>query len=258
MTDASVVLEERRGRVAILRLNRPDALNALNRDVMLAMADAMKALDADPEVGCIVITGSERAFAAGADIKQMSEQSFVDMHLAEWFSGWDAVAKARTPIIAAVSGYALGGGCELAMMCDMIIASETAKFGQPEIRLGIMPGMGGSQRLAKAVGKYKAMDMVLTGRMIDAEEADRMGLVSRVAPAEKLMEEALGAAETIAGYGKIAAMACKEATNRATETSLQEGLLFETRLFHSLFATEDRGEGMAAFIEKRQPGFKGR
>ncbi|MCI4663931.1 MAG: enoyl-CoA hydratase [Neomegalonema sp.] len=258
MTDAPLVLSERQGRVAILRLNRPDALNALNRDLMLAMAEQMKAIDDDPEVGCIVITGSEKAFAAGADIKQMQQQSFVDMHLNEWFKGWNAVSKARTPLIAAVSGFALGGGCELAMMCDMIIAGDNAKFGQPEIKLGIMPGMGGSQRLTKAVGKYKAMDMNLTGRMIDAAEADKMGLVSRVVPADKLMEEALAAAATIAGYGKISAMACKEATNRALELSLEEGLLFETRLFHSLFATEDRAEGMAAFVEKRKADFKGR
>ena len=258
MTDAPLVLLERRGRVAVLTLNRPEALNALNYDLMVAMAEHVKTLDPDPEVGCIVITGSDRAFAAGADIKQMQQLSFVDMHLTEWFSGWEAVSKARTPLIAAVGGFALGGGCELAMMCDMIIAADTAKFGQPEIKLGIMPGMGGSQRLTKAVGKYKAMDMNLTGRMIEAAEADKMGLVSRVVPAEKLMEEALAAAETIAGYGKISAMACKESTNRALELGLEEGLLFETRLFHSLFATEDRAEGMAAFVEKRKPEFKGR
>lgn len=258
MTDASLVLLERRGRVAILTLDRPDALNALNQDLMREVARFMETLDQDPEVGCIILTGSDRAFAAGGDIKQMQTQTFVDMNLGDFFGEWDKVGSARTPIIAAVAGYALGGGCELAMMCDMIIAAHTAKFGQPEIKLGIMPGMGGSQRLTKAVGKYKAMDMVLTGRMIDAVEAERMNLVSRVVPADKMMEEAIKAAETIAGYGKIAAMACKEATNRALETSLAEGQLFETRLFHSLFATEDRAEGMAAFVEKRPPEFKGR
>ena len=252
-----VVLLERRGRVAILKINRPEALNALNSAVMTAAATHVRALDPDPEVGCIILTGSERAFAAGADIKEMQPKSFPEMYADNMFSGWDAVAKARTPIIAAVAGYALGGGCELAMMCDLIIAADTAKFGQPEITLGVMPGMGGGQRLARAVGKYKAMDLLLTGRMIDAAEADRIGLASRVVPADKLMDEALAAAEKIAGYGKLAAMANKEAGEAAFETGLEEGLRFELRLFQSLFATEDQSEGMAAFAEKRPPNFKG-
>lgn len=254
----NVILVEREGRVAIVRLNRPKALNALNFEVMTEMAKAITALDRDTDVGAIVITGSEKAFAAGADIKEMAERTGVEMLLGDWFSGWDAVAHCRTPIIAAVSGFALGGGCELAMMCDLIIASETARFGQPEIKLGVMPGMGGSQRLTRAIGKYKAMDLVLTGRMMTAEEADRAGLVSRVVPAEKHMEEVMEAARTIAGFGKPSLIAAKEAVNRAQEVSLAEGVLFERRTFHALFSSEDQKEGMRAFTEKRPPVFKNR
>lgn len=253
-----VLLLERRDRVAILRINRPDALNALNSHVLAAFADKLRALDGDPDVGCIIVTGSERAFAAGADIKEMQDKGFAEMYAANWFAGWEAVYNARTPMIAAVSGFALGGGCELAMMCDMIIAGDTAKFGQPEIKLGVIPGMGGSQRLAKSVGKYKTMDMVLTGRMIEAEEAERMGLVSRVVPADRLMDEALAAAEQIAAFGKLATMANKEAVNAAFETGLREGLRSEMRLFQALCATEDKAEGMAAFTEKRPAQFKGK
>jgi enoyl-CoA hydratase len=251
-----VVLVERDGRVAIVRLNRPKALNALNSAVMRAVAAAIGALDDDAGVGAIVITGSEKAFAAGADIKEMAERSAVEMSMADWFSGWDAVAKCRTPLIAAVSGFALGGGCELAMMCDIIIASATAKFGQPEIKLGVIPGMGGSQRLTRAIGKYKAMDLILTGRMIEAAEAERAGLVSRIVPLERFMEEVMDAARTVAGYGKPSALAAKETANRAFEVSLTEGLLFERRVFHGLFATEDQKEGMRAFAEKRPARFK--
>ncbi|MGE4373650.1 MAG: enoyl-CoA hydratase [Xanthobacter sp.] len=253
-----VILVEREGRVAIIRLNRPKALNALNFQVMNAVAKAITTLDHDAEVGAIVVTGSEKAFAAGADIKEMAERSAVDMMLDDWFADWQIVAHCRTPLIAAVSGFALGGGCELAMMCDLIIASETAKFGQPEIKLGIMPGMGGSQRLTHAIGKYKAMDMVLTGRMINAEEADRAGLVSRVVPADRHMEEVMETARTIANYGKPSVLAAKEAVNRAFEVSLNEGVLFERRTFHALFATEDQKEGMRAFSEKRPADFKHR
>ncbi len=253
-----VIIVEREGRVAIVRLNRPKALNALNFEVMTAMGKAITALDRDVEVGAIVITGSEKAFAAGADIKEMAERTGVEMLLGDWFAGWDAVAHCRTPMIAAVSGFALGGGCELAMMCDIIIASDTARFGQPEIKLGIMPGMGGSQRLTKAVGKYKAMDLVLTGRMIDAQEAERAGLVSRVVPADKHMEEVLETARTIANYGKPSLIAAKEAVNRALELGLNEGVLFERRTFHALFSTEDQKEGMRAFTEKRPATFRHR
>ena len=253
-TDA--VLIERDGRVAVLRLNRPKALNALNGAVMHAMAKAVRELDAGTGIGAIVITGSEKAFAAGADIKEMADRSAVEMMMADWFSGWEALAKCRTPLIAAVSGFALGGGCELAMMCDLIVASETAKFGQPEIKLGVIPGMGGSQRLTRAIGKYKAMDLILTGRMIDAAEAERAGLVSRVVAAERYLEEAMEAARAISSYGKPSTITAKEAVNRAFETSLTEGLLFERRVFHGLFATEDQKEGMRAFTEKRPAKFK--
>jgi enoyl-CoA hydratase len=261
MTDnaeTDVVVVERDGRVATIRLNRPKALNALNNAVMRAMAAAIGTLDADADVGAIVITGSEKAFAAGADIKEMAERSAVEMQMADWFAGWNAVAGCRTPLIAAVAGFALGGGCELAMMCDLIIASETAQFGQPEIKLGVIPGMGGSQRLTRAIGKYKAMDLILTGRMMGAAEAERAGLVSRVVAPDRFMDEVAEAARTIAGFGKPSVLAAKEAAGRAFEVSLSEGLLFERRVFHGLFATEDQKEGMRAFTEKRPAQFKHR
>ncbi len=252
------ILIERHGRVALIRLNRPQALNALNAQVLRELSDALDALEADPEVGCLVLTGSERAFAAGADIKEMASQSYAQMNGADYFGGWKRLTDCRKPVIAAVSGFALGGGCELALMCDFIIASDTAKFGQPEIKLGVMPGMGGSQRLTRAIGKAKSMDMCLTGRNMDAAEAERSGLVSRVVPADKLIDEALAAAHTIAGFSLPSVQTCKEAVNRAFEVSLSEGVLFERRVFHALFATEDQKEGMAAFIEKRPPNFKHR
>ena len=256
MTDT--VLIERDGRVAIARLNRPQALNALNGQVMRELGDKLSAFDSDPDVGCIIVTGSEKAFAAGADIKEMAGQSFGEMFGGDFFSGWEKFWKVRTPKIAAVSGFALGGGCELALMCDTIFAADTAKFGQPEIKLGVMPGMGGSQRLTRLIGKSKAMDMILTGRMMDAAEAERCGLVSRVVPAAQLMTEALAAAKIIAGYGKLAVMMAREAVDRAQEVNLAEGLLYERRAFHALFATEDQKEGMAAFVEKRAAVFKGK
>ena len=256
MTDT--VLIERDGRVAIARLNRPQALNALNGQVMRELGDKLSAFDSDPGVGCIIVTGSEKAFAAGADIKEMAGKSFAEMFGEDFFAGWDKFAKVRTPKIAAVSGFALGGGCELALMCDTIFAADTAKFGQPEIKLGVMPGMGGSQRLTRLIGKSKAMDMILTGRMMDAAEAERCGLVSRVVPAAQLMTEALAAAKIIAGYGKLAVMMAREAVDRAQEVNLAEGLLYERRAFHALFATEDQKEGMAAFVEKRAAVFKGK
>ena len=251
-------LIERQGRVVIVRLNRPKVLNALNSEVMREMVAALEPLDRDPEVGCFVITGSERAFAAGADIKELEEKSYMDMFHEDFFVGWDRFAALRTPKIAAVSGYALGGGCELAMMCDMIYAADTAKFGQPEIKLGLIPGMGGSQRLTKLVGKARAMDMILTGRMIDAAEAERAGLVARIIPAEQLMEETLEAANLIAGYGKTAAIVAREAVDRALEVGLREGIMFERRTYYALWATKDAQEGMLAFMEKRPPAFVGR
>jgi enoyl-CoA hydratase len=251
------IIVEVEDHVALIKLNRPDALNALNSELLTELAQALKEADANEKVRCIVLTGSEKAFAAGADIKEMSEKTFVDMFLSDFFaSEADAVVKTRKPVIAAVSGYALGGGCELAMMCDFIIASDTAKFGQPEINLGVIAGIGGTQRLTRFVGKAKSMDMHLTGRFMDAEEAERSGLVSRVVPAKKLMDEALGAAQKIAEKSIIASIAAKEAVNRAYETTLSEGILFERRLFHSLFATEDQKEGMAAFQEKREAQFR--
>jgi len=255
---ASTILVETKGRVGIVTLNRPAALNALNVQVMNEVTAALAAFDVDTAIGCIVLTGSEKAFAAGADIKEMAQLGYMDMHLANWFSGWDAVGRVRTPLIAAVSGFALGGGCELAMMCDFILASDTAKFGQPEIKLGVIPGMGGSQRLARAVGKSKAMEMCLTGRLMDAIEAERAGLVARVVPLEQLMEDAIATATIIAAMSKPAAMIAKEAVNRAYETGLAEGILFERRVFHPLFATRDQKEGMAAFSEKRKPSFQNR
>lgn len=245
--------------VALIRLNRPDALNALNSQLLGELAEALKAADENDKVRCIVITGSEKAFAAGADIKEMSDKNFVDMFTSDYFgTETDALLRVRKPIIAAVSGYALGGGCELAMMCDFIIASETAKFGQPEINLGVVAGIGGTQRLTRFVGKSKSMDMHLTGRFMDAAEAERSGLVSRVVPVGKLIPEAMEAARKIAAKSALSAMVVKEAVNRAYETTLREGILFERRVFHALFATEDQKEGMNAFLEKRQPQFRDR
>ncbi|NDV49957.1 MULTISPECIES: enoyl-CoA hydratase [Roseobacteraceae] len=245
--------------VATITLNRPDALNALNSQLLGELAQALTEADANDKVRCIILTGSAKAFAAGADIKEMSEKTFVEMFLGDFFEpATEAVAKVRKPVIAAVSGYALGGGCELAMMCDFIIASETAKFGQPEINLGVIAGIGGTQRLPRYVGKAKAMDMHLTGRFMDADEAERSGLVSRVVPVKQLMEEAQSAAAKIAEKSLLASIAAKQAVNRAFETTLDEGLLFERRLFHSLFATEDQKEGMSAFLEKRTPQFRDR
>ncbi|KRB58728.1 enoyl-CoA hydratase [Rhizobium sp. Root708] len=252
------LIVETRGAVGLITLNRPQALNALNSTVLKELLQAYQAFQADDAVGAMVLTGSERAFAAGADIKEMQPLSYVDVYSRDLMSGWDDVAKVRKPVIAAVSGFALGGGCELAMMCDIIIASETAKFGQPEITLGVIPGMGGSQRLTRAVGRYKAMDLILTGRMMDAAEAERAGLVSRVVAPERLLDEALEAAAKIASLSRPSVLMAKEAVNRALETTLDEGLRFERRLFHSLFSTEDQKEGMTAFIEKRKPAFKNR
>ncbi|GAB5894207.1 enoyl-CoA hydratase [Mycolicibacterium mageritense] len=242
-------------RVATITLNRPKALNALNSQVMTEVTTAAAELDNDPSIGAIIVTGNEKAFAAGADIKEMADLSFADVYSADFFELWSKFAATRTPTIAAVAGYALGGGCELAMMCDILIAADTAKFGQPEIKLGVLPGMGGSQRLTRAIGKAKAMDLILTGRTIDAVEAERAGLVSRLVPADSLIDEALAVAETIAGMSLSASRMAKEAVNRAFESSLAEGLLYERRLFHSAFATADQKEGMAAFTEKRAANF---
>lgn len=243
--------------VKLIRLNRPDALNALNSELLKELTDALGKADADPKVRAIVITGSDKAFAAGADVKEMSDKSFADMALTDFFGAeTNAISAIRKPIIAAVSGYALGGGCELAMMCDFIIASDTAKFGQPEINLGIMAGLGGTQRLTRFVGKSKAMEMNLTGRFMDAEEAERSGLVSRIVPAKKLVDDALATAAKIAEKSAVSVMAAKEAVNRSYETTLSEGLLFERRSFHALFATDDQTEGMTAFMEKRAPQFR--
>jgi enoyl-CoA hydratase len=245
--------------VALIRLNRPEALNALNARLMSELATALAAADADDSVRCIVLTGSEKAFAAGADIKEMSSKSFVEVFGSDLFAPEsEAILRIRKPIIAAVAGYALGGGCELAMMCDFIIAADTAKFGQPEINLGVVAGLGGTQRLTRFVGKSKSMDMHLTGRFMDAAEAERCGLVSRIVPAKDLVAEARKAAGKIAEKSALTAMAVKEAVNRSYETTMREGLLYERRLFHALFATEDQKEGMAAFLEKRQPQFRDR
>jgi enoyl-CoA hydratase len=249
------IVVERRGRVGIVRLNRPQALNALNVTLKDELLSAVEAFDADADVGCILMTGSDKAFAAGADIKEMADQSYIDIFRADYTADYERLARVRKPIIAAVAGFALGGGCELAMMCDLIIAADNAKFGQPEIKLGVIPGIGGTQRLARAVGKAKAMDLILTGRMMDAAEAERSGLVARVVPAASLMEEAMKVAETIAAMSQPSLIAAKEAVNRSFETSLAEGVRFERRVFHALFATKDRKEGMAAFIEKRPPRF---
>lgn len=250
------ILVEQRDRVALIRINRPKALNALNRQVMLDLSDALEALERDETIGAVVLTGSERAFAAGADIKEMVALSFADAFGREHFAGWGRVAAFRKPLIAAVAGFALGGGCELAMMCDFIIAADNAQFGQPEIKLGVIPGMGGSQRLTRAIGKARAMDLCLTGRMMKADEASDSGLVARVVATDRLIDEAMGAAAVISSYSILAAMACKEVVNRAFESSLAEGVLYERRAIHALFATHDQKEGMAAFIEKRPPAFK--
>jgi len=251
------ILVEARGRVGLVTLNRPKALNALSDQLMDELGEALLAFDADDGIGAMVITGGDKAFAAGADIGAMRDWSYMDVFKSEFISrNWETLRRVRKPVIAAVSGYALGGGCELAMMCDIVIAAESAKFGQPEIRLGIIPGAGGTQRLPRAVGKAKAMDLVLTARMMDASEAERAGLVSRVVAADRLLDEALAAATTIAGHSLPAVMMAKEAINRAYEAPLGEGMLFERRLFHSLFATHDQKEGMAAFVEKRAANFR--
>ena len=253
------IIVEIEDNVSVIRLNRPDALNALNSELLGELTDALEAADANEKVRCVVIAGSEKAFAAGADIKEMSEKTFVDVFMNDLFADLsERFLRIRKPVIAAVSGYALGGGCELAMMCDFIIAGDNAKFGQPEINIGVMAGMGGSQRLTRLVGKSKSMDMNLTGRFMDAEEAERSGLVSRVVPAKKLMDEAMGAARKIAEKSMPSVLAVKESVNRSYEMTLREGLQFERRLFHSLFATEDQSEGMSAFLEKREPQFRDR
>jgi enoyl-CoA hydratase len=250
------IIVETRGKVGLITLNRPQALNALNSTLLTEVNRALDGFDADRNVGCIVITGSEKAFAAGADIKEMSDLSYPDTYVDDFFTGWDRVASRRKPMIAAVAGFALGGGCEFAMMCDFIIAADTAKFGQPEIKLGVMPGMGGTQRLTRLIGRAKAMDMCLTGRMMGAEEAERSGLVARIVPAADLLPEAMKTAETIASMSRAAVLMTKENVNRADETSLAEGVRFERRMFHALFGTEDQREGMKAFVEKRPPRFK--
>jgi enoyl-CoA hydratase len=252
------ILVETKGKVGIVRLNRPQALNALNTQVHRDLTQVLDAFEADANITCVIITGSEKAFAAGADIKEMVGKSYMDAFMGNFAADWDRLARMRKPVIAAVAGFALGGGCELAMMCDFIIAADNAKFGQPEIKLGVIPGIGGTQRLTRAVGKSKAMDLCLTGRMMDAAEAERSGLVSRVVPMDKLMEEAVSAAEIIASMSRPAAAMAKEAINRAFETPLSEGMNVERNLFHSTFALEDRSEGMAAFIEKRKPVNKNR
>jgi enoyl-CoA hydratase len=258
MIDYSTILVERKGAVTLVTLNRPQALNALNSEVLKELIDAFATYDADPSQRCLVLTGSEKAFAAGADIKEMQQQLFADMYSANIFAGWEQVTATRKPWIAAVAGYALGGGCEVAMMADYIIAADSAKFGQPEIKLGVTPGMGGSQRMALAVGKAKAMEMCLTGRMMDAEEAERSGLVAKVVPANELMTEAMKTAEAIAAMPPLAAIAVKEMINVAFEMPLAQGIRFERRLFHGLFGTEDQKEGMTAFVEKRPGNWKGR
>ena len=245
------------GKVGVITLNRPKQLNALNSQLMVELGQALKAFDADPAIGCMIITGSEKAFAAGADIGAMATYTFADVYRDDYITrDWETIRSIRKPVIAAVSGFALGGGCELAMMCDFIIAADNAKFGQPEIKLGIIPGAGGTQRLPRAVGKAKAMDLALTGRMMDANEAEKAGLVSRIVPLDKLMEEALGAALMICDYSQIATMAAKESVNRAFESGLADGVMFERRLFHALFATKDQKEGMDAFVNKRKAAFK--
>jgi enoyl-CoA hydratase len=252
------ILVETKGRVGIIRLNRPQALNALNVALKAELSQAIDAFEADDNISCLLITGNDKAFAAGADIKEMADMTFIDAYLGNFAGSWDRAAKARKPTVAAVAGFALGGGCELAMHCDLIIAADNAKFGQPEIKLGVIPGIGGTQRLTRAVGKAKAMDLILTGRMMDAAEAEKSGLVARVVPLANLMEEAMKVADTIASMSLPSLMAAKESVNRAFEVGLAEGVLFERRVFHSLFATEDQKEGMKAFIEKRKPAWKNR
>ena len=259
MTAYENIQTESKGRVGIVRLNRPKALNALCADLVRELGLALDAFEADRTIGCIILTGGEKAFAAGADIKEMKDKSYQDFFLQDFITvGWEKVSQVRKPIIAAVAGYALGGGCEMAMMCDFIIAADNARFGQPEITLGTIPGAGGTQRLPRFVGKSKAMDMILTGRMMDAAEAERCGLVSRVVPLAQLMDDAMATAEKIAGMSLLATMVAKEAVNRAFETTLAEGIRFERRLFHSGFAIEDQKEGMGAFVEKRKPAFRNR
>jgi enoyl-CoA hydratase len=252
------IIVETHGKVGLIRLNRPAALNALNAALIGEVSQVVEAWEVDDTIGCIVITGSDKAFAAGADIKEMQSKSYMQAYKEDFIGAWDRIARCRKPTLAAVAGFALGGGCEVAMMCDIIIAADTAKFGQPEIKLGVMPGAGGTQRLTRFVGKAKAMDMCLTGRMMDAAEAERTGLVSRVFPAATMLEEALKIAATIADMSLVITMMTKETVNRSYETTLTEGIRFERRVFHSMFATEDQKEGMAAFVEKRKPAFKGR
>ena len=252
------IVVETRGRAGLITLDRPDALNALSGELMSELNEALDGYEADEKIGAIVITGSDKAFAAGADIKDMAELEFIDAYKNDFIGNWSRLSQCRKPVIAAVAGYALGGGCEIAMMCDFIIAAETARFGQPEINLGVIPGAGGSQRMARFIGKAKAMDLCLTGRMMDAEEAERCGLVSRIVPQSELVDEAIKTAQKIAGFSMPSVMMAKECVNRAFETTLTEGVRFERRLFQSLFSTEDQKEGMAAFVAKREPQFKNR
>ena len=253
------ILTETRGRVGIVMLNRPKALNALNDALMDELGQALLAFDADDAIGAIIVTGSEKAFAAGADVKAMASKTYMDAYASQFITrNWESIRLVRKPVIAAVGGFALGGGCELAMMCDIVVAADDAKFGQPEIRLGVMPGAGGTQRLPRAVGKAKAMDLILTGRNMDAQEAERAGLVARIVAADKLLDEALAVANAICNYSLPSVMMAKECVNRAYESTLSEGVLFERRLFHSMFATDDQKEGMQAFVEKRKPNFRNR
>lgn len=258
MTDWNTITVERRDRVGLITLNRPEALNALNLELMKELVAAASELDADTGIGAIVLAGSAKAFAAGADIKEMVSMDYQEMYAADWFEGWSRFTAVRTPIIAAVSGFALGGGCELVMMCDIVIAGQNAKFGQPEIKLGVIPGMGGSQRLTRAIGKAKAMDMILTGRTMGAEEAERAGLVSRVVAAESVLDDAMAVGVKIGSMSLPIAMMAKEVVNAAYETMLENGIRFERRVFHAAFATQDQKEGMNAFVEKRDPEFKNR
>jgi enoyl-CoA hydratase len=249
------ILVETRGRVGLVTLNRPNALNALNKTIIAELGKALDIFEADANIGCVVVTGSDKAFAAGADIKEMESLTYPQVYLQDFIAEWDRIGRFRKPVLAAVAGYALGGGCELAMMCDIVIAADNAQFGQPEIKLGVMPGSGGTQRLPRLVGKAKAMDLILTGRMMGAEEAERAGLVARIVPAAKLLEEAIKVAETIAAMSLPAVMMAKESVNRAYETPLAEGVRFERRVFHAMFGTHDQKEGMAAFVAKRRPEF---
>jgi enoyl-CoA hydratase len=250
------LIVETKGRVGVIQLNRPQALNALNRALIEELTSAIDAFEADAAIGCLLMTGSDKAFAAGADIKEMADKTFIEAYLGNFAADWHAPTRARKPIVAAVAGFALGGGCELAMQCDLIIAADNAKFGQPEIKLGVIPGIGGTQRLTRAVGKAKAMDLILTGRMMDAAEAERCSLVARVVPAASLMDEAMKVADTIATMSLPSVLAAKESVNAAFESSLAEGVRFERRIFHALFATDDQKEGMKAFVEKRKPEWK--